>query len=266
MLRSPLINVMTAAAQKAGRALVRDFGEVEHLQVSRKGPADFVTKADRKSEKILFEELQKARPKYGLLMEESGEIEGADTSNRWIVDPLDGTTNFLHAIPHWAVSIGLERDGQIFAGVIYNPVTDDMFVAEKGQGAYLNGRRLRVSARREMKESVFSTGIPFQGKKDHEAFLAQLRAVMAVSAGIRRYGAAALDLAWLAAGRYEGFWEESLQPWDMAAGLVLVAEAGGFVTDMAGGKDMFAQGDIVAGSPTLHPALLDIVKNAATSA
>ena len=199
MLRTPLINVMTAAAQKAARGLVRDFGEVEHLQVSKKGPSDFVSTADKKAEKVLFEELQKARPKYGFLMEERGVIEGSDSSNRWIIDPLDGTTNFLHSIPQFAISIALERDGQIFAGVIYNPVSDEMFVAEKGQGAFLNGRRLRVSARRNIAESLFATGIPFLGRDNHDLFLKQLRAIMAVSAGVRRNGAASLDLAWVAA-------------------------------------------------------------------
>ncbi len=260
MLRTPLINVMTAAAQKAGRGLVRDFGEVEHLQVSKKGPADFVSVADRKAEKVLFEELQKARPKYGLLMEERGAVEGSDTSNRWLVDPLDGTTNFLHGIPQWAISIGLERDGQMFAGVIYNPVTDEMFAAEKGQGAFLNGRRLRVSARRDLSLALFATGIPFQGREGHEPFLAQLAEVMAVSAGVRRYGAASLDLAWVAAGRYEGFWEQNLKPWDMAAGAILITEAGGFVTDFAGDRDMFNRGDIIAGNPAMHAALCKLVK------
>ena len=263
MLRTPLINVMTAAAQKAARGLTRDFGEVEHLQVSKKGPADFVSTADKKAEKTLFEELLKARPKYGFLMEERGEVEGVDTSNRWIIDPLDGTTNFLHGIPQFAISIGLERDGQIFAGVVYNPITDEMFVAEKGQGAFLNGRRLRVSARRDISQSIFATGIPFKGRDNHEPFLAQLQAIMAVSAGVRRFGAASLDLAWVAAGRFEGFWEQNLQPWDMAAGMILVAEAGGFVTDLAGGRNIFARGDIAAGNDAMHPAMLKTLKEAA---
>ena len=266
MLRTPLINVMTAAAQKAARGLIRDFGEVEHLQVSKKGPADFVSTADRKAEKILFEELQRARPKYGFLMEERGAVEGVDTSNRWIIDPLDGTTNFLHGIPQFAISIGLERDGQIFAGVVYNPITDEMFVAEKGQGAFLNGRRLRVSARRDIAESLFATGIPFVGRGNHDLFLNQLRAIMAVSAGIRRNGAASLDLAWVAAGRFEGFWEQNLQPWDMAAGMILVAEAGGFVTDLSGGRDIFQRGDIAAGNDAMHPVMLKTLAGAGAAA
>ncbi|MBT3767634.1 MAG: inositol monophosphatase, partial [Rhodospirillales bacterium] len=215
--RSPLLNVMTAAAQKAGRKLIRDFGEVEHLQVSQKGPADFVSNADHKAEKILREELQKARPRFGFLLEEGGEIKGEDISNRWIVDPLDGTTNFLHGIPHFSISIALERDGIPYAGVVYEPIHDEMYWAEKGSGAFLNGRRLRVSGRKEMNESLFSTGIPFLGAKDHPQFLKELEAVMAVSAGVRRFGSAALDLAYVAAGRYDGFWETGLNAWDIAA-------------------------------------------------
>ncbi|MEQ8664669.1 MAG: inositol monophosphatase family protein [Rhodospirillales bacterium] len=259
--RSPLINVMTAAAQKAGRKLVRDFGEVEQLQVSRKGPGDFVSLADKRAERIIFEELSKARPKYGFLMEESGEIEGSDTSNRWIIDPLDGTTNFLHGIPQFAVSIGLERDGEPFAGVIYDPVGDNMFVAEKGQGAFHNNRRLRVSGRRKMEEALFATGIPFLEHGDHQEFLQKLAAVMAVSAGVRRFGAAALDLAWLAAGRYDGFWEAGLSPWDIAAGIIIVREAGGFVSDFEGKSGMMQSGNIVAANDSIHGQLLKILKS-----
>lgn len=263
--RSPLINVMAAAAQKAGRRLVRDFGEVEQLQVSKKGPADFVTIADKKVEKILYEELSHARPKYGFLLEENGEVKGEDTSNRWIIDPLDGTLNFLHGIPHFAISIGLERDGDIHAGLVYDPIGDNLFVAEKGQGAYHNNRRLRVSGRRDMAESVFATGIPFLGRDGHETFLGELENVMAISAGVRRFGAASLDLAWVAAGRYEGFWERGLSPWDMAAGIILVREAGGFVTDMDGKNRMIESGGIVAGNATLHTKLLKTVKAAKKS-
>lgn len=266
MLRTPLINVMTAAAQKAARGLTRDFGEVEHLQVSKKGPADFVSAADKKAEKILFEELQKARPKYGFLMEEAGAVDGSDSSNRWIIDPLDGTTNFLHGIPQWAMSIALERDGDVFSAVVYNPITDEMFTAEKGQGAFLNGRRLRVSSRRQVSESLFSTGIPFQGREGHKDFLLQLEEVMAVSAGVRRYGAASLDLAWVAAGRYEGFWEQGLQAWDIAAGLLLVREAGGFATDFKGKSTMLESGDIVAATDAMHSTLLKLLRQAGKSA
>ena len=260
--RSALLNVMTAAAQKAARGLVRDFGEIENLQVSKKGTGDFVSAADRKAEETLVAELTKARPGYGFLLEEGGAIEGSDTSNRWIIDPLDGTTNLLHGIPHFSVSIALERDGELNAGVIYEPVWDQMFIAEKGQGAYLNDRRLRVSARRVLEESLFATGIPFAGKDEHDRFLEQLKAIMAVSSGVRRFGSAALDLAYVAAGRYEGFWEIGLHPWDMAAGIVLVREAGGFVTDLSGGKGMMESGEILAANDQLHGTMLKILSGA----
>ena len=262
---SPLINVMIAAAQKAGRNLIRDFGEVEHLQVSRKGPGDFVTKADKKAEKIIFEELRKARPNYGFLMEENGAIPGNDSSNTWIVDPLDGTTNFLHGIPQFAVSIGLERDGELFAGVIYEPITDQTYWAEHGKGAYQNNRRLRVSARRDMTEALFSTGIPFVGypAEKQQQFLKELATVMDASCGVRRFGAASLDLAWVAAGRYEGFWETGLKPWDMAAGIVMIREAGGFISDMTGKRHMMKSGTIVAGNDSLHATLLSLLQKSA---
>jgi myo-inositol-1(or 4)-monophosphatase len=261
--RSALLNVMTAAAQKAARGLIRDLGELEHLQVSRKGPADFVSKADRKAESVLRRELAKARPAYGLLMEESGAVAGTDTSNRWIIDPLDGTTNFLHGIPHFCISIALERDGDPFAGVIYSPVHDEMFVAEKGSGAYLNGRRLRVSARRRVDDAIFATGIPFKGIPDHDLFMRQLEAVMAISAGVRRFGSAALDLAFVAAGRYDGYWENGLNPWDVAAGIVLVREAGGFVSDLSGGNRMLTGGGILAANSELHGFLARLLQEAA---
>ena len=261
---SALITVMTEAARKAGRRLVRDFGEVENLQVSKKGPADFVSNADIKAEKILFEELQKARPKFGFLMEERGLVAGSDISNTWIVDPLDGTTNFLHGIPHFAISIGLKRDDDYFAGVVYSPVHDEMYWAEKGQGAFLNGRRLRVSGRTKMDEALFATGIPYMEAKnrDHDLFLAQLPAIMDVSSGVRRFGAAALDFAYVAAGRYDGFWEQGLSPWDMAAGIVLVREAGGYVTDFTGKDKMIETATVVAANADLHPKLLKTIKGA----
>jgi myo-inositol-1(or 4)-monophosphatase len=261
--RSALLNVMVAAAQKAARGLIRDLGELEHLQVSRKGPADFVSKADRKAESVLRGELTKARPAYGLLMEESGAVAGTDTSNRWVIDPLDGTTNFLHGIPHFCISIALERDGDPFAGVIYSPIHDEMFVAEKGSGAYLNGRRLRVSARRRIDDAIFATGIPFLGIPDHDLFVRQLRAVMAISAGVRRFGSAALDLAYVAAGRYDGYWENGLNPWDVAAGIVLVREAGGFVSDISGGNRMLAGDGILAANSELHGLLVRLLQEAA---
>lgn len=256
MARSPLLNVMVAAARKAGRGLTRDYGEVENLQVSMKGPGDFVSAADKRSEQILFDELKKARPSYGFHMEERGVIDGDDPSHVWVVDPLDGTTNFLHGIPQFAISIGLERAGQTIAGVIYNPVTDELFTAERGGGAFLNDRRLRVAARREMADSVIGTGIPHLGRGDHRAYLGQLQQVMANCSGIRRVGAAALDLAWTAAGRFDGYWENGLSPWDVSAGILMVREAGGFVTD-ASGKDRIAETrTIVAGNEHIHRQLL----------
>ena len=261
--RTALVNVMVNAAQKAGRGLRRAFGEIEKLQVSKKGPADYVSEADHRAEKTIFEELRHARPKYGFLMEESGIVEGVDNSNRWIIDPLDGTLNFLHGLPHFAISIGLERDREIFAGVIYEPITDQLFWAEKGKGAFLNDKRLRVSTRRNMDESLFATGIPFAGREDHKPFLMQLENVMAVSAGVRRYGAAALDLAYVAAGRYEGYWEKGINAWDMAAGIIIVREAGGFVTDYDGKNNMMDNGSIIASNDQLHKPLKKLINTPA---
>jgi myo-inositol-1(or 4)-monophosphatase len=258
---SPALNVMVAAARKAGRPLVRDFGELENLQISMKGPADFVTSADKRTEKILIEELARARPGYGFLGEEGGAVAGADKTHRFIIDPIDGTTNFMHGIPHFAISIGLEREGQMVSGVIYNPVTDDLFTAEKGHGAYLNNKRLRVAARKELAQSVIATGLPFLGKEGHARANAEMTAVMNVTAGIRRFGAASLDLAYVAAGRFDGFWEHSLQPWDIAAGIVLVREAGGMITDLRGGADMLTQGTVLASNEYLHPQVLKLLKN-----
>lgn len=266
MLNSPIINVMTAAVQKAARGLVRDFGEVENLQVSKKGPADFVTSADKRAEKILIEELMKARPSYQFLVEERGVIVGKDQSNKFIIDPLDGTTNFLHGIPQFCISVALERDSALHAAMIYNPVLDEMFMAEKGKGAFLGRRRLRVSGRRALDESLFATGIPFQGRQGHKAFIGQLEEVMANTAGVRRFGSAALDLAWVAAGRYEGFWEQGLNPWDMAAGVLVVQEAGGFVSDFSGGKNMLETGGIIAASDHMHGKLFKLVTQAAKPA
>lgn len=253
--KSPLINVMTGAALKAGRALVRDFGEVENLQVSRKGPADFVSVADVKAENILRRELSRARPGFGFLMEESGAVAGDDPSHRWIVDPLDGTTNFLHGIPHFAISIGLERDEAIIAGVVYNPISDEMYWAEKGQGAFLNDRRLRVSARESLSDAVLATGIPHLGRGDRGGFLAVLDDVMTKVAGLRRFGCASLDLAYVASGRCDGFWEAGLDAWDVAAGAILVREAGGYVTNYKGGDAIFADREIIAGNDRMHESL-----------
>ncbi len=257
-----LINVMIAAAERAGRGLVRSFGEIETLQVAKKGPADFVSEADRRAEETLFRELSKARPNYGFLMEKRGAVPGEDTSNTWIVDPLDGTLNFLHGLPHFCVSVALERDGKICAGVIYEPISDQMFWAERGQGAFLNGRRLRVSRRRDMAKSVFATGIPFNDRESHALFLKELENVMAAAAGVRRFGAAALDLAYLAAGRYEGFWERGLNSWDIAAGVIIVREAGGFVSDFKGRDFALKTGEIVAANSDLHMPLRKLLSSA----
>src|SRR6201995_1147407 len=241
---SPALNVMVAAARKAGRPLIRDFGELENLQISMKGPADFVTSADKRTEKILIEELTKARPGYGFLCEESGGTTGADKTHRFIIDPIDGTTNFMHGIPHFAISIGLEREGQLVSAVVYNPVTDDLFTAEKGHGAYLNDKRLRVTARKELAPCVIATGLPFLGKEGHARASAEMAEVMNVTAGIRRFGSASLDLAFVAAGRFDGLREHSLPSWDVAAGIVLLREAGGMVSDLTGGADMLTRGSV----------------------
>jgi myo-inositol-1(or 4)-monophosphatase len=261
--RSPIVNVMVGAARRAARGLLRDFAEVEKLQVLTKSPSDFVSQADLRAEESLRIDLAKARPDFGFLMEESGASGKADAAHRWVVDPLDGTTNFLHGIPHWAISIAVEKrspDGsaEIIAGVVYAPVADEMFVAEKGGGAFLNESRLRVSARREMAQALFATGIPFGAVPRKDQFSAILAELMPQVAGIRRFGSAALDLAWVAAGRYDGYWETGIRPWDMAAGLLLVREAGGYAT-APHGADPYPTGDVVAGSTALHPRLREAV-------
>jgi myo-inositol-1(or 4)-monophosphatase len=256
---------MAGAALKAAKGLIRDFGEVEQLQVSVKGPGEFVTAADLKAEKILRAELSKARPGYGFLLEEGGTVKGSDAHHRWIVDPLDGTTNFLHGIPQWAISIALERDGEIVAGMVYEPIRDEAFWAEKGVGAFMNDRRLRVSARRQMGDAVIGTGLPFRERGDHAAYLKGLAAVMAATSGVRRPGSAALDLAYVAAGRYEGFWEFGLQPWDIAAGILLVREAGGYATDIDGGSDVLKTGNVLAANDHLHGPLAKLIKESLPS-
>ena len=261
-INTPLMNIMTGAVRKAARAILRDFGELENLQVMRKGLADFVTKADLKAEKVLREELVRTRPHYGFVMEEGGVIEGPDKSHRWFIDPLDGTINFMHGVPHFAVSVGLEREGHLVAGVVYNPVTDDMFTADKGQGAWHNERRLRVSGRRDLADALVATGIPHRGRPGHEGFLGEVNAVMREVSGVRRFGSAALDLAWVAAGRYDAFWERSLSSWDVAAGIVLVREAGGVVSDLSSGQDMLTNGHILASNGNLHGAMLKTLKAA----
>ena len=260
---SALLKVMIDAVRKAARGLTRDFGEVAELQVSKKGAADFVSAADLKAEQTLFEELSRVRPGYGFLGEERGEVPGTDKTHRWIVDPLDGTTNFLHGIPHFAINVALEREGQIVAGVTYNPATNDLYWAERGRGAFHNDKRLRVSSRNRLDEAVIATGIPFLGHGQHARFLKELHQISQRVAGIRRFGAAALDLAWVAAGRYDAFWERDLSPWDVAAGLLLVSEAGGMVTDAEGGEHILTGGSTCASNTALHPLIVDRLRAAA---
>ncbi len=249
---------MIKAARAAGRSLARDFGEIENLQVSKKGPADFVSNADHRAEDIIYDQLSKARPGYGFVMEERGIVEGTDKSNRFIVDPLDGTLNFLHGQPHYAVSIGLEREGRLFSGVVYDVAKNEIFWAETGRGAWLENRKLRVASRLKLSETVIATGTPWHGKSEeaHQAFWGELAAMTPVVAGIRRYGSAALDLAYVAAGRFDGFWERGLKPWDIAAGIVLVREAGGVADDIDGG-DVLETGDILAANLDLRPKLVE---------
>ncbi len=274
---SGLIRVMEKAARKAGQRLRRDFGEVEHLQVSRKGPADFVSKADQRSERTLYDELLLARPDWGFVLEEGGIIEGDPNKPRWIIDPLDGTSNFLHGLPHFAISIAAQEPaydgkgpdgsgwGDVIAGLIYQPITDESFWGEKARGAWHNERRLRVSARRYLDESLIATGTPFAGHGDVTEWSKIFNAIGPQVAGIRRYGAASLDLAWLAAGRYEGFWESGLAPWDTAAGCLLVREAGGFVSDFRGRSLPVVHDTIIAGNDALHSKLHKLIAEATSN-
>jgi myo-inositol-1(or 4)-monophosphatase len=259
MPASALMNVMVAAVRKAGRSLARDFGEVAQLQVSIKSPANFVSAADHRAEEILFTELSKARQGYGFLMEERGEVTGADKSHRWIVDPLDGTTNFLHAIPLFAIAVALEREGQLVASAVYNPIMDELYTAEKGKGAFVNDHRLRVAARRGLNEAVISTGIPHRGSAGDGRFLTECANLMQQVVGIRSTGSACIDLAWVSAGRFDGFWDRGLGPWDLAAGTVLIREAGGLVTDADGEQDMLNKGSVVAGNSAVQKQLLTAV-------
>lgn len=264
---SGLLTVMDRAARKAGAKLRRDFSEVQHLQVSRKGPADFVSKADQRAERTLYDELLHARPDWGFLLEEAGEIPGDPNKPRWIIDPLDGTSNFLHGLPHFAISIAVEEPlaygkREITSGLVYQPLTDESFWAEKGRGAWLQDQRLRVSARRDLTEALIATGIPFHGQGDFARWSRILGAVAPQVAGIRRYGAASLDLAWVAAGRFDGYWEADLQPWDVAAGMLLVREAGGFVTDFRGGDKALERSEFLAGNDAMHSKLHKLVAGA----
>lgn len=263
-MRTALVNVMERAARRAARGLVRDFGELESLQITKKGTADFVSNADKAAEAIIRDELETARPRFGFLMEESGTIEGSDPAHRWIVDPLDGTTNFLHGLPHFAISIALEHSGRIISGVIYDPIKDELFWAERGKGAFMNDRRLRVSPTRQLTESVLATGIPFAGRKGGPEFMQDMARVMPAVAGIRRFGAAALDLAYVAAGRYEGFFERYLSYWDIAAGILLVREAGGIVTDIQGGGRVVETGHVLAANDMIHPQMVRLLKQEKT--
>ena len=260
MQHSAILNVMTKAAYRAGRSLKRDLGEVENLQVSLKGPANFVTMADRRAEEMLYTDLTKARPGYGFIGEEGGTREGEDKSHTWIVDPLDGTTNFLHGIPQFAVSIGLQREGTMIAGLIYNPANDDLYIAERGKGAFLNDQRLRVAGRRKLDECVIACGLPHIGRGDLDLSRAEMTAIQAKVAGLRRFGSAALDMAFIAAGRFDGYWERNLKPWDMAAGQIIVREAGGIVSGIAGDDDPLETGNVVCGNEFVHAELVKILK------
>ncbi len=262
MIRSPLMSVMTDAVTKAARGLTRDFGEVENLQVSLKGPGDFVSLADKKAEKLLYDALEKARPGYGFVMEEAGVIQGSDATHRWHVDPLDGTVNFLHGIPHFAISVALERDGQIIAGVVYDVIKDEMFVAEKGKGAFVNNRRLRVSGRRDLSQMLIGTGIPHIGKPGHALFLKEIGSVMSRFHNLRRMGSAALDMAYVAAGRLDGYWERGLNSWDVAAGVVLLREAGGTVGSLDGKADLMLARDFICGNEVAERELRAALKAA----
>jgi myo-inositol-1(or 4)-monophosphatase len=260
MIGSANLNIMIKAARRAGRSLVKDFREVENLQVSMKGAGDFVSRADLNAEKIIKDELMGARPTYGWVAEESGGEDGQDPTRRWIVDPLDGTTNFLHGLPHWAVSIALEHKGQVVAGVVFDPAKDEMFFAEKGAGAWLNDSRLRVSGRSRMIESIFATGLPFGGREELPDTLRELGRILPVCAGVRRWGAAALDLAYVAAGRYDGYWERRLNAWDIAAGLLIVREAGGLAEPIDPRGDMLRDGTIVCANDSLFEPLAKLVR------
>jgi myo-inositol-1(or 4)-monophosphatase len=261
--RSANVEMMVRAVMKAARGLVRDFGEVEQLQVSRKGPADFVSNADRRAEKILKDELKRARPEFGFLMEESGEEVGSQPQNRWIVDPLDGTTNFLHGLPHFAISVGLEQFGEITAGVIFDPLRDELFWADKGSGAYINDRRLRVSARTSLDQALVGCGLPVQSWKGRKmGFTAQMNAMADQVAGLRRLGTASLDLAWIAAGRQDAFWEYGLKPWDIAAGILILREAGGRIGKLDGDEDLLGEGTIVAANSALYDKVVEVLQAA----
>ena len=261
MQSSANLNVMMLAARKAGRSLSKDFREVENLQVSSKGAGDFVTRADIAAEEIIREALMESRPNYGWVGEESEPVEGKDPTRRWIVDPLDGTTNFLHGMPHWAVSIALEHKGEIVAAVVYDPTKDEMFMAEKGQGARLNEARLRVSDRARLSECVFATGLPFAGRGDLPATLQDLARLLPATAGVRRWGAASLDLGYVAAGRFDGFWERGLNIWDIAAGTLIAREAGALLESVDPNGNSLEDGSVIAANGEIFDQFAKIVRN-----
>jgi myo-inositol-1(or 4)-monophosphatase len=260
MLHSALMNVMVKAARRAGRSLKRDLGEIENLQVSLKGPANFVSLADKRAEEMLYEDLTKARPGYGFIGEEGGVREGADKTHTWIVDPLDGTTNFLHGIPQFAISIGLRREDTVIAGLIYNPANDELYIAERGKGAFLNDQRLRVAGRRRLDDCVVACGLPHIGRGDHDLSRREMTEIQKRVAGLRRFGAASLDMAFVAAGRLDGYWERNLQAWDMAAGAILIKEAGGVVSCVDGESDPLKTGNLICGNEYIHAELVKILR------
>ncbi len=258
-ISTPTLNAMFTASTRAAKGLIRDFGEVEHLQVSRKGPGDFVSKADLKAEQTIIDVLQKATPTYSMLLEEAGEFVGREPEYRWIVDPLDGTTNFINAIPHFAISIALEHKGEIIAAMVHDPIKDELFYAEKEKGAYLNDRKLRVSAKANFDDAVMGVTFPRIDDKEEFNFYETLKGVESNTAAVRRMGSAVLDLAYVAAGRYEGYWAQALNPWDMAAGSLLVTEANGIVTDLNGGAHFMKSRHILAGTDLTHKKMLGFI-------
>ena len=262
MAYSANLEVMVRAARAAARLLARDFNEVEHLQISIKGPGDFVSAADRRAEQVIREQLQRARPDYGFLLEEAGALPGRSPHNRWLVDPLDGTTNFLHAVPHWAISIALQQHGEVTAGVVFDPIKNELFTAEKGKGAYLNDRRLRVSRRDDMRLALIGCGLPIRDWKGRAGFGVQMERVADECGGLRRLGTASLDLAYVAAGRQDGYWEYGLKPWDIGAGVVLIREAGGRVGRLEGEEELFDEGTLLAGNPEIYARLRGLLLEA----
>lgn len=256
MARSANLEIMIRAATRAARSLARDFGEVEQLQVSIKGPGDFVSAADRRAENVIKEELKRGRPDYGFVMEESGVDIGRSPHNRWIVDPLDGTTNFLHGLPHWAISIALEQHGEITSGIIFDPLRNELFTADRGHGAYVNDRRIRVSKRSDMRMALIACGLPIQDWKGRTmGFTKQMERVADECGGLRRLGVASLDLAYVAAGRQDGYWEYGPHIWDIAAGVLMLREAGGRIGRLEGDDELFTEGTVVAGNPDIYDKL-----------